>query len=121
MEFEWNIDITTPQFSIFNKPLIDVTYTELDGFIEGMCMQFYNAGYKLINKPRYAYELDHNSINLFFEKFSNSIKKKVNVGIRISEFSENKKVDILFNQKNCSNYCNALFYVRELIFLLERL
>ena len=51
LAYEWNIDITTPQYSIFDKPLIDITDTELDGFIEGMCEQFYNADYKLINKP----------------------------------------------------------------------
>ena len=119
-DYEWNIDITTPQYSIFDKPLIDVSDTELDGFIEGMCEQFYNADYKLINKPRYAYDLACNYISFIFERRLKNLKKIiVNVGIRVSESPEVQKVEILFNRKICLNYCMALFYVREQLILFE--
>ena len=108
------------QYSIFDKPLIDVSDAELDGFIEGMCEQFYNADYKLINKPRYAYDLACNYISFIFERRLKNLKKIiVNVGIRVSESPEVQKVEILFNRKICSNYCMALSYVREQLILFE--
>lgn len=120
LKYEWNIDITIPQFSIFDKLLIDTADAQLDELMERMCEQFYNADYKLINKPRYAYDLACNYISFIFERRLKNLKKIiVNVGIRVSESPEVQKVEILFNRKICSNYCMALSYVREQLILFE--